>query len=87
MKEINASATQNQRTQLLRTGTNCFNTVKLQNTNNDHAIVPKRVGQARKYMATLSVLHIINDTAVPEDLHTVKMMPFFVCHRFGGGEK
>ena len=44
-KEINASATPKT---LLRTGTN-FKTVKLQNTNNDRAMVPKCMGQARKF--------------------------------------
>ena len=47
MKEIDASATPK---------TNCrekeqiyFNTVKLQNTNNDRTIVPKRMGQAKTF--------------------------------------
>ena len=38
----------------------------------------------RRNLATLNVLHTIHDTAVPEDLHTDKMM-LSVCHKLGGG--
>ena len=50
-----------------------FNTVKLQNTNNDPKIVPKRMGQAKKaghFELTVSM--------IPENLHTDKMMLFRV---------
>lgn len=36
-------------------------------------------------LATSSVLHSIHDTAVPEDLHTVKMMLFRVSQIWGRG--
>ena len=63
MKQINASATPKKKQtllpeqeqihlktkqNLLRKGTKLFNIVKLQITNNDRAIVPNRIGQAKK---------------------------------------
>ena len=62
MKEINASATQKETEFLENTEEQIyFNTINLQNANNDRAIFPIRMGQVKK-SGYLNILHSDHDT-------------------------